>query len=800
MSSNLRLTYTGGLLLKDLWTSSSTKTKRSNPRKISFKPDDQDTTSSSSTSSTSTTSTTTTDTNVSKNARITFNRDQTTDQSFTVTDKKDNTSPRTNNNNNINNNNNNNNSITESVSNPNKIIFTQQKEQQQKQIPLAVMPESVFNDDDFTPEEKEYARMLPASSSPLSDPTMSAAYDSMFAHKRFPITGKGKQHLYEMSTDRITPDVYFSNKQLTLQNVLKYMSRMGLLGHADIVMDCLKYLDEKNLEIDPAIYSLVLRALGIAGDVDGALAVFERLLTEKVKPTVHMFDGVLNAHLNAAKVDDAFKILQSMEDKYNLVPDHVNYTTMIKGLAKNGQIDTAIELFSDAKVKGMDPDSITLTAMIDVCAKDDRVEKAFNYFDEFKYLNLPPTEVTFNSLINACAKRSDNYYYLKAFEMFQQMSMFNYQPDIITYTSLMRAASVRGEISVVEKLYADILERKDLFPKKPDDRVFSLMIGTYAKNQIDAAKTKYKANMKPNLERVDQILADMERLEVPMTKYPLDQYLKAYAYSNKVNTCEKFFEEKYKQYGVVPDVVSYSIMISLYCNTRRFEKAQKLFQQMREQGIQPDYKLYKIMMYGTTKVGYANTCLKLAKEMVERGFPPESKDMENIYKRYREYPEIINQLKEMTVSSEAKPSYRSKMFARSIARLAVNPLRTYGGLRMYSSKTYFTKTHEWINVSGTTGTVGITDSAQNQLGDIVFLELPAVGTVVSAASSFGVIESTKAASDIYSPVSGEVIEVNDQASAEPSLINKSAEKDGWMIKLRISDKSELDKLFDQEPQ
>lgn len=109
---------------------------------------------------------------------------------------------------------------------------------------------------------------------------------------------------------------------------------------------------------------------------------------------------------------------------------------------------------------------------------------------------------------------------------------------------------------------------------------------------------------------------------------------------------------------------------------------------------------------------------------------------------------------------------------------------------------YFTEEHEWIDVEGDTATVGITDYAQEQLGDIVFVELPDVGAMVDKGKDAAVVESVKAASDVYAPISGEVTEANPALEEDPSLVNSSAEEDGWFFKLTIGDRSELDGLMD----
>jgi glycine cleavage system H protein len=109
---------------------------------------------------------------------------------------------------------------------------------------------------------------------------------------------------------------------------------------------------------------------------------------------------------------------------------------------------------------------------------------------------------------------------------------------------------------------------------------------------------------------------------------------------------------------------------------------------------------------------------------------------------------------------------------------------------------YYTKEHEWIRVDGDQATVGITDFAQGQLGDIVFVELPEAGRQVTKGGEAAVVESVKAASDVYSPVDGEVVEANSSLSDDPSLANSDPEGEGWFFKLTLSNPSQLDGLMD----
>ena len=109
----------------------------------------------------------------------------------------------------------------------------------------------------------------------------------------------------------------------------------------------------------------------------------------------------------------------------------------------------------------------------------------------------------------------------------------------------------------------------------------------------------------------------------------------------------------------------------------------------------------------------------------------------------------------------------------------------------------FSKDHEWVTVEGNVATIGITEHAQSQLGDVVFVELPKLGRKVAANESVAVVESVKAASEVYVPVSGEVVAVNDELSGDPALVNRAAENDGWFMKVKLSSPSELDGLMDK---
>jgi glycine cleavage system H protein len=110
----------------------------------------------------------------------------------------------------------------------------------------------------------------------------------------------------------------------------------------------------------------------------------------------------------------------------------------------------------------------------------------------------------------------------------------------------------------------------------------------------------------------------------------------------------------------------------------------------------------------------------------------------------------------------------------------------------------FTNDHEWVETKDGTATVGITNYAQEQLGDVVFVDLPEVGDTIEQGEETGVIESVKAASEVFAPVTGEIMEINDALDDDPALINSSAEGDGWMYKIKLSNTAQLDDLLDKD--
>ena len=114
---------------------------------------------------------------------------------------------------------------------------------------------------------------------------------------------------------------------------------------------------------------------------------------------------------------------------------------------------------------------------------------------------------------------------------------------------------------------------------------------------------------------------------------------------------------------------------------------------------------------------------------------------------------------------------------------------------MYPENFRYTKEHEWVLVAGDTGTIGITDHAQEELGDIVYVELPKIGAKLEQSSSFGSVESVKAVSDIYCPVSGEVVEVNQGLAESPEKVNDDAYGLGWLIKLKLANPAQVDQLM-----
>ncbi|MEA5074880.1 MAG: glycine cleavage system protein GcvH [Coriobacteriia bacterium] len=117
---------------------------------------------------------------------------------------------------------------------------------------------------------------------------------------------------------------------------------------------------------------------------------------------------------------------------------------------------------------------------------------------------------------------------------------------------------------------------------------------------------------------------------------------------------------------------------------------------------------------------------------------------------------------------------------------------------MYPKELKYDREHEWVRMDGDVATIGISDFAQDQLGEVVYVDLPSVGDVVSTGESFGEVESVKSVSELFSPVSGEIVEVNSELDDAPELVNNDSYGDGWMIKVKVDNLSEVDALMDAD--
>ncbi|ORY05436.1 glycine dehydrogenase [Basidiobolus meristosporus CBS 931.73] len=140
-----------------------------------------------------------------------------------------------------------------------------------------------------------------------------------------------------------------------------------------------------------------------------------------------------------------------------------------------------------------------------------------------------------------------------------------------------------------------------------------------------------------------------------------------------------------------------------------------------------------------------------------------------------------------------------RVFSSSLLRNYTTSLRaSVNRAAYYSTIKKYTEDHEWVSVTDGVGTVGITDYAQKALGDVVFVEIPETGATVETMAQIGAVESVKAASDIFAPLAGEIVESNSALESEPSLINSSPEENGWLCKIKLADVSQIDTLMDEE--
>ncbi|XP_059775555.1 glycine cleavage system H protein, mitochondrial-like [Balaenoptera ricei] len=164
----------------------------------------------------------------------------------------------------------------------------------------------------------------------------------------------------------------------------------------------------------------------------------------------------------------------------------------------------------------------------------------------------------------------------------------------------------------------------------------------------------------------------------------------------------------------------------------------------------------------------------------------------------RRVRDAVCSLRAISAPNEPCPSRPWGLRARTIRGLWVGAIRAqHTGLALLSGHK-FTDKHEWVTTKNGVGTVGISNFAQEALGDVVYCSLPEVGTKLNKQEEFGALESVKAASELYSPLSGEVTEINGALEENPGLVNKSCYEDGWLIKMTLSNPSDLDELMSEE--
>ncbi|CAG7874551.1 unnamed protein product [Brassica rapa] len=532
-----------------------------------------------------------------------------------------------------------------------------------------------------------------------------------------------------------------------------------------IVLVCEWILRRSSFQPDVICFNLLIDAYGQKLRYKEAELLYVQLLESRCVPTEDTYALLVKAYCLAGLIEKAEAVLIEMQ-KHHVTPSATVYNAYIEGLTKRkGNTEEAIDVFQRMKRERCKPTTETYNLMINLYGKASKSYMSWKLFCEMRSHQCKPNICTYTALVNAFAREG---LCQKAEEVFEQLQEDGLEPDVYVYNALMEAYSRAGYPYGA----AEIFSLMQHMGCEPDRASYNIMVDAYGRAGLHSD--------------AEAVFEQMKKLGIVPTMKSHMLLLAAYSRARDVTKCEAIVKEM-SENGVEPDTFVLNSMLNLYGRLGQFTKMEKTLAEMEKGPCAADISTYNILINVYGKAGYLERVEELFEEVKERKLRPDVVTWTSRmggYSRKKLYVKCLEIFEEMIDSGCVPDGGTAKVLLKACA-MVLKDLK-------------YADSHEWVKIDGNKATFGITDHAQDHLGDVVYVELPDLGRSVSQGESFGAVESVKATSDINSPVSGKVVEVNEVLTESPGLVNTSPYEEGWIIKVELSDAGEVEKLMDSD--
>ncbi|KAH0883008.1 hypothetical protein HID58_059104 [Brassica napus] len=582
-----------------------------------------------------------------------------------------------------------------------------------------------------------------------------------------------------------------------------------------IFLVCEWILRRSSFQPDVICFNLLIDAYGQKLRYKEAESLYVQLLESRCVPTEDTYALLVKAYCLAGLIEKAEAVLIEMQN-HHVTPSATVYNAYIEGLTKRkGNTEEAIDVFQRMKRERCKPTTETYNLMINLYGKASKSYMSWKLFCEMRSHQCKPNICTYTALVNAFAREG---LCQKAEEVFEQLQEDGLEPDVYVYNALMEAYSRAGYPYGA----AEIFSLMQHMGCEPDRASYNIMVDAYGRAGLHSAR---------DVTKCESIVKEMSENGVEPDTFVLNSMLNLYGRLGQFTKMEKTLAEMEKG-RCKADISTYNILINVYGKAGYLERVEELFEEVKERKLTPDVVTWTSRMGGYSRKKLYVKCLEIFEEMIDSGCVPDGGTAKVLLKacaseeQVEQVTEVIRTMhKNVSVSSLVPKlvancsvsalslslwccvgvfSIATKnMAARFLwASRAASHLRISVAQRGFASVVLkdlkYADSHEWVKIDGNKATFGITDHAQDHLGDVVYVELPDLGRSVSQGESFGAVESVKATSDINSPVSGKVVEVNEVLTESPGLVNTSPYEEGWIIKVELSDAGEVEKLMDSD--